>query len=53
MLVSLQYCPWDVHLRELRANCYESLGMYQSAISDIKSVCLTLRPPADPLSLSE
>ena len=31
-----QICPWDINLRELRADCYERLGMFQSAISDIK-----------------
>ena len=31
-----QISPWDVGLREMRAECYEAVGMYQSAISDIK-----------------
>jgi DnaJ family protein C protein 3 len=33
---AIEFCPWDVHLRELRAQCYEAIGMLQSAISDIK-----------------
>jgi DnaJ family protein C protein 3 len=33
---AIEFCPWDVHLRELRAQCHEAMGMLQSAISDIK-----------------
>jgi DnaJ family protein C protein 3 len=33
---AIEFSPWDVHLRELRAHCYEAMGMLQSAISDIK-----------------
>ena len=32
----VQVCPWDVKLREMRAECYESANMYQSAVSDLK-----------------
>lgn len=33
---AIEISPWDVGLREMRAECYEAVGMYQSAISDIK-----------------
>ena len=32
----VQVTPWDAKLREMRAECYERVGMYQSAISDLK-----------------
>ncbi|KAL5515969.1 hypothetical protein EMCRGX_G001224, partial [Ephydatia muelleri] len=35
---AIELCPWDVSLRELRSNCYKSLGQYQSAISDLKVI---------------
>ena len=33
-----QACPWDANLREMRAECQEATGHFQSAISDIKYV---------------
>lgn len=36
---SIEVSPWNVQLREMRAQCFETVGNYQSAISDIKWVC--------------
>lgn len=33
----IEVCPWSSGLRELRAQCYITLGDYMSAISDIRS----------------
>ncbi len=33
---AIEVSPWELGLREKRANCYEMLGQYQSAISDVK-----------------
>lgn len=33
---AIEVCPWDSKLREIRAVCYEKVGLYQSAISDLK-----------------
>lgn len=34
--VAVEVSPWDLTLRKRRADCYEKLEQYQSAISDIK-----------------
>ena len=34
--VAVEVSPWDITHRERRADCYEKLEQYQSAISDIK-----------------
>lgn len=33
----IEVCPWSAELRERRAECYEALEDYVSAISDIRS----------------
>ncbi|XP_015438572.1 PREDICTED: dnaJ homolog subfamily C member 3 [Dufourea novaeangliae] len=33
----IETCPWAVELRERRAECYEALDDYMSAISDVRS----------------
>ena len=33
---AVEVSPWNVELREMRSLCYEMVGNYQSAISDIK-----------------
>ncbi|XP_043508586.1 dnaJ homolog subfamily C member 3 [Frieseomelitta varia] len=33
----IEVCPWSAELRELRAECYEALEDYISAISDVRS----------------
>lgn len=33
---AVELSPWSTVLREKRANLYERVGQYQSAISDIK-----------------
>ena len=33
---AIEVSPWDLQLREKRADSYERVGQYQSAISDIK-----------------
>ena len=33
---AVEISPWDVSLREKRAQCFENAGQLQSAISDIK-----------------
>lgn len=33
---SIELCPWNIGLREKRSLVYETIGQYQSAISDIK-----------------
>ena len=33
---AIEVSPWNLELREMRADCYEMTGNYQSAISDIK-----------------
>ncbi|CAK9811032.1 DnaJ homolog subfamily C member 3 [Anthophora plagiata] len=33
----IDVCPWSAELRELRAECYEALEDYISAISDVRS----------------
>ncbi|XP_003741372.1 dnaJ homolog subfamily C member 3 [Galendromus occidentalis] len=32
----LEQCPWNLRLRELRAECYEAIGDLNSAISDLR-----------------
>lgn len=38
MLCPVQVSPWDAELRIMRADCYEAIGDYIKAISDIKYV---------------
>lgn len=33
----IEVCPWSAELRERRAECYEALDDYISAISDVRS----------------
>ena len=33
---AVEISPWDVSLRQKRAQCFENVGQFQSAISDIK-----------------
>lgn len=33
----LQVCPWDIGLREMRSECYLSIGEASKAISDLKA----------------
>lgn len=33
----IEVCPWSAELRERRAECYEALEDYVSAISDVRS----------------
>ena len=33
---AIEVSPWNLDLREMRADCYEMTGNFQSAISDIK-----------------
>jgi len=32
-----QTCPWDISLREMRSECYLSVGEHTKAISDLKA----------------
>jgi len=33
----IETCPWDISLREMRSECYLSLGEHTKAISDLKA----------------
>ena len=40
---AIEVSPWNLDLREMRADCYEMTGNFQSAISDIKWAIFYLR----------
>ena len=33
----IETCPWDIMLREMRSECYLSVGEHSKAISDLKA----------------